>query len=171
MTYSPFQLQQATAVLMSVRQRLLQEDPDIAADERLFSDMLEGEGGNAMDAIDAALRAALHAEDMAEAASNRAKQLMDRADRYGDRARDLRAACFAALDALGVRRRELPDATASVRTGPKRVQITGIVPDEYKRHPPPQDDLRKIKDDLQDGKSLDFACLSNGAPYLQVNRK
>lgn len=171
MTYSPFQLQQATAVLMSVRQRLLQEDPDIAADERLFSDMLEGEGGDAMDAIDAALRAALHAEDMADAANKRANELFERSERYGARARDLRAACFAALDALGMRRRELPDVTASVRAGPKKVQITGIVPDEYRRHPPPQDDLRKIKDDLQDGKDLDFAYLSNGSPYLQVTRK
>src|ERR1700752_1329191 len=100
------QMEQAMSVLLSVRKRLLVDDPEIEADERLFSDMLEGEGGDAMAGLGSGLRAAVHAESMAEAAGERAIELKQREIRYTKRAEQLRGAAVAAFYALGMRRRE-----------------------------------------------------------------
>ena len=160
------------AALMAVRSRLLADDPEIEHDERLLADMLEGEGGDAMDVLDRVLRASLHAKDMAQAAKDRAAEMEQRAARYVRRAEALRGAAFAALDALGIKRRELPDLTASIAVGRPTVVVEddAALPDQFnrvRREP----DKTALMQALKSGEQVPGATLSNGTPSLQVRTK
>lgn len=160
------------AVLMATRRRLLEEDPEIEADERLYGDMLDGESGNAMGIIDAMLRAAIHANDMKAAAHTRSEILADRAERYANREATIRGAVFAAMDTLGLKRRELPDVTASIKAGTQSLAITDelAVPDNYWRITRTLDKAA-IKAALKAGDTVPGAELSNGLPSLQIRSK
>lgn len=169
---SPYQLEQALAALLATRQRLLVEDPEIENDERLFADMLEGESGDAMEMLDGVLRAAVQADSMAAAAEARATDLEARRDRYRNRAKVLRGAAFAAMDALGMRKRELPDLTASIAVGRPSVLITeeSAIPDQYirvSRSP----DKSALLQALKAGGDVPGVTLNNSLPSLQVRTK
>jgi len=160
------------SALLAVRQRLLQDDPDLADDEQLFSDMLEGEGGDAMEVLHRVLRASIAAKDMAEAADSRAIEIAARRDRYRRRAEALRGAAFAALDALGIKKLELPDLTASVRAGQPVVVITdeAALPEvciRVTREP----DKALIAAALKGGREVPGAELSNSSPSLTVRTR
>ncbi len=170
--FSAFRMEQAMSVLLAVRQRLLQDDPDLADDEKLFTDMLDGEGGDAMEVLDRVLRAAVHAKTMAKAAKERAAEIGERAARYDRREASLRGAAFAALDALGLSKRELPDLTASIRAGQPVVIVTDadVLPEAFvrvKREP----DKTLIGAALKAGNTVEGAELSNSTPSLTVRTK
>lgn len=115
------------------------------------------------------LRAAVEAADMADAARQRADALKARSDRYKVRAETLRAAAFAAMDATGQRRVELPDLTASIRTPPPRVLITdeaAIPPDMTRTVTTP--DKTAIAAALKRGDAVPGAELSNSIPTIQI---
>lgn len=166
---SAWKMEQAMSALMAVRARLLEDDPDIAADERLMHDMLEGESGDAMDVLDRVIRASIVAASQARAAEELARSIMARAARYNARAENLRGATFAALTALELKRHERPDFTISIRTGQPRVVITdeASLPDAFvkiKREP----DKTLIGAALKAGQAVAGAEMSNSAPSLQV---
>lgn len=169
---SPYQLEQAMSVLLSVRQRLLEEDPDIADDERLMTDMLEGETGDAMEVLHRMVRAALHAKSMSEAAKLRAADIITRADRYAKRDSAIRGAVFAAMDALGLKKLEAPDFTTGISAGTASVIITdeAALPNEFMRvHREPN--KTAIGAALKGGAEVPGAELSNGLPRLTVRTK
>src|SRR6185295_11735925 len=97
---SPRQLSDAYAVLLQAREKLLAIEPDIAEDPRLFGDMLEGEGGDAMGTIDRLIRSSIEAEDMAAQAHVRATEIAEREARYKRRNKALRDTAFALMQAL-----------------------------------------------------------------------
>ena len=170
--YSPYRLEQAMSALLSVRQRLLEEDPDIAHDERLLADMLEGETGDAMEVLHRILRASVRADALANAAHAMADDMEARADRFRARREALRGAAFAALDALGLSKLELPDMTVSVKRGQPRVVVTDeeALPEamiRVTRSP----DKSLIGAALKAGNTVAGAELSNGLPSLQVRTK
>ena len=167
---SPFRIEQAMSALLSARARLLAEDPDIESDERLYADMLEGQSeGDPFDVLDRVIRAAIHAGSMADAAKRRADEISARAARYARRRDNLRAAAFAALDALGIRKHERPDFVASVRAGTASVQITDEtkLAQEYVRWSMAPDKAA-IAAALKAGEAVDGAELSNGMPSLAI---
>jgi hypothetical protein len=169
---SSYRMEQAMSVLLAVRQRLLQDDPDLADDERLFADMLEGESGDAMEVLDRVLRAAVYAKTMAKAAKERAAEIGERAARYERREASLRGAAFAVLDALGLPKRELPDLTASIRAGQPAVVITDetALPEVFvrvKREP----DKTLIGAALRAGREVPGAVMNNSMPTLTVRVK
>lgn len=171
---SAFRMEQAMSCLMAARQRLLADDPDIAADETLMHDLLEGaaETGDAMEVLHRVIRAALHAESMADAAEARIKDMQARRDRYRNRAQQLRGAAYAALDALELKRIELPEATCTIAAGRPSVLITdeAALPDEMfrvERKP----DKTLIGQALRDNRDVPGAVLSNGLPTLQIRSK
>lgn len=169
---SPYKLEQAFSALLAARQRLLAEDPDIASDERLFSDMLEGEAGDAMEMLDRVLRASVHARDMSDAAQARAEEITARYNRYKKRAEALRGVAFAVMDALDLRRRELPDLTASIAAGRPSVVIVdeAALPDQFirtRREP----DKTALLQAMKAGEAVTGATLSNSLPSLQVRTK
>lgn len=121
---SPFQLEHAMAALMAVRQRLLEEDPTLADDEKLLTDMLDGESGDAMQVIHRMIRASLHASSMATAAKIRSQDMMTRSSRYDKRAEVMRSAVMSAMEALGTKRIEEPDFLATVGGGGSAVTVS-----------------------------------------------
>lgn len=171
-TPSPFALERAMSILMAVREKLLVEDPTIQEDERLFSDMLEGQSGDAMDVLDRMVRAAQHASSMATAAKIRAQDMMERSKRYANREDTLRGVIMAAMEALNMKRREMPDFTVGVSAGTQSVQITDVekLPDEFvaiERKP----DKTAIGAALKAGKEIEGATLSNAAARLTIRSK
>lgn len=169
---SAYKMEQAMSALLAVRQRLLQDDPDLADDERLLADMLEGEGGDAMDVLHRVLRASVAAKDMAAAAEARAVEIALRRDRYKHRHEALRGAAFAAMDALGLKKLELPDLTASIAVGRPSVVIVdeAAIPDQFirvSRSP----DRTALLQALKAGEDVAGATMSNSLPTLQVRTK
>lgn len=182
---SAFALEQAMSALQAARQRLLEEDPDLAADETLMADIL-GSDPNTVDAMDVlhrVLRASVHAKSMAAAAEARAAEIELRRDRYRRRAESLVTAAFNAMAALDLRKVELPDLTASLRAGAQSVVILDedALPDEYVRVATTRTpDKKAIRDalmrrsesaDPDQGNDIPGATLSNGLPSLMIKVK
>jgi hypothetical protein len=166
---SAWKLEQAMSVLMAVRQRLLDDDPEMASDEKLMAGMLEGESGDAMDVLDAVIRASIVATGMADEASARAKNITARATRYKARAEALRGAAFGALAALDLKRHERADFTASVRVGQSVVIITdeASLPAAFVRTKT-EPEKALIAAALKAGQDVPGCELSNATPSLQV---
>ena len=171
---SPFAIEQAMSVLLSARARLAADDPEMATDESLLADILGSDPDtcDAMDVLHRVLRAAVHAKDMAEAADARAKVITERRDRYKRRAEMLRGIGFAAMDALGTARVELPDLTASVATGRPSVVVTdeAAVPDTFIRMTRAPDKTL-IAAALKAGETVPGAEMSNAMPVLSIRSK
>lgn len=170
---SPYRMAQATAVLLAVRKRLLDEFPDIATDERLFVDMLDGEGGDAIDVLDRVIRASIHAHDMAEAASRRMEALAAREERFERREQMLRGAAFAAMEALELPALNREDFDVTVgNSGGRAVIITDeeLIPESYDRISVTKDKAA-IRADLLAGKHVPGAELANASPTLRIRTK
>ena len=166
---SPWQLEQAMSVLLSVRRRLLDDDPDIGNDERLFAGMLEGESGDAMDVIDNVIRASIEAASRAQAAKDIADHAAERAARYKRRAEALRGAAFAALSALDLRRLERPDFTATIGNGQRAVVITDEAAlDRRFIRVTEAPDKAAIAAALKAGETVEGATMQNANPVLTV---
>lgn len=169
---SAWRMEQAMSVLQATAARLRTEDPDIAEDERLFADMLEGEGGDAMDVLDRVIRASIVAASFAEEAKARAAAVAERSARYKARADALRGCAFAALTALEMSKLERPDFTASVRAGRAAVFVEdeGAIPDAFvcvTRTP----DKTLIGAALRAGQLVPGASMLDGIPSLAVRTR
>jgi Siphovirus Gp157 len=171
---SPFRVEQAMSVLLSARARLEADDPDLAADEGMLADILgsDPETCDAMDVLHRVLRAAQHAKDMADGAEARAKTIGERRDRYKRRAEMLRGIAFAAMDALGERRVELPDLTATIAAGRPAVVVTdeAAIPEGFIRTTRAPDKAL-IGAALKAGGAVPGAEMSNAAPTIQIRSK
>jgi hypothetical protein len=105
---APWQQEQAATLIRSVRERLLAEDPDIAADPNLWRDMLDGES-DAIDLIRNLVRASIDADILAEATRKRQAEIASRAER---RKLAFRAAAMGLMELAGLTRLPEPDFTA-----------------------------------------------------------
>lgn len=170
---SAYALEQAFSSLMSARARMAENDDtlfDEMTGEVLDFAVIEGD---AIALLHATLRAAQAAAVLAKAASARADEIQDRAARFKARADALRGAAFAAMDALDMRKIELPDLTASIRAGSASVVIT----DETQLHPmywrqrAPEIDKAAIGAALKAGDAVAGAELSNSLPSLTIRVK
>lgn len=162
------------SALLRAKARLLEEDAEIAGDERLLTSMLEGdeEAGDCFGVIDRMLRAALHAERMAAAAKSRKEEIQARQERYAARAVTLRTGAFEAMQALSLSRRELPDLTASIRNGQPSVYVTDetVLPDQYWKvtREPRKSDIKRA---IQGGAEVPGATLSNAPQTLSISTR
>jgi hypothetical protein len=161
------------AVLLDARDRLVAQDPELVEDEARLADWLASDPTtcDAMDVLHQVLRLSIHCKDMADAADRRAREIMARRDRYNARLLLLREAACRAMEALGSKRIELPDLTASVRPGmPELILDQAQLPDEclrIKREP----DKTRIRALLEDGANVPGAVLGNAAPVLTVRTR
>jgi hypothetical protein len=110
----------ALAQAVATMQRALAEQPD---EDGVIADAAEATE-DVEELLARVLRAAVEADGMAEMIRFRMLALKAREDRYSKRCEELRATAFAAMDALGITKRELPDLTASVRQNAPRLIIT-----------------------------------------------
>lgn len=98
-------------------------------------------------------------------------QLHERQERFERREKALRGTLFNLLQAADLRKKELPEATLTIRNGTARVIVTDelILPDiacRFKREP----DKTKIKELLATG-PVRGAELSNAEPCLSIRVK
>lgn len=146
-------------------------NPELADDDQLRADMLEGE--LEIDRVLARLvRSEREAAAMAGACETQAQELTIRRDRFALRGKAYRAAMLNVMDAADLRKFELPQATLSVRGGQPSVVLTdeGAIPGDFirvKKEP----DRKAIKEALIAGLRVAGAALSNGAPSLTIRSK
>lgn len=165
-------IQQDVNLLRQMIERLLLEYPDIAEDEILRADMLQGE----TDLFGLLTELHRRREDnkaLIEGTQARMEDLSSRKKRFGARVDFLTRLMQSLLEAADLRKVELPEMTLSLRNNP---QVMMGNPDPYAL----PDELvnikrevnrAKIKDALREGKQVDGCYLSNAAPSLMVRVK
>lgn len=152
------------------RKALLKFDPSLAEDDLALTDTLEGIT-QAPDIIAGFLRKAREDEAMAGAVVGMMSDMRERKERLLARADKRRDAALQMMDAIGLRKIEQPDFSASIRNVPPKVEITdeAALPDELcktVRSP----DRAAIKEALTHG-PVAGAQLSNGASTLTIRTK
>ena len=169
---SAWQIEQAMSALMSGRAALIANDPDLAADEAAMSDALRAETEDVFALLHRMLRASVAARSMADAAEEMAANIIARRDRYKRRADALRSAVFAAMDALGIPKIELPDLTASIARGKPAALITdeAALPEEYWRTTRAVN-KSAVNDAIKNGVVVPGVEMTNAIPSLQVRTK
>lgn len=171
---SGYVVEQVMSAWQAARSRLLDEDPTLEHDEAALTEILGPKEGDVRDVLGRVLRAAVHADSMADAASERIETIQARFRRYQTRSQNLRALGFAILDALGERKCEMADLTAMVRAGREQVIITDLaaVPDIYveevvTRKP----DKATLLSVLKSGAAIPGCEHANGLPSLTIRTK
>lgn len=164
-----WRLQQAIGALHGGIRSLLEQDADLGVD---INEALPDEAAAVQDAIVGVLRASRDADAQADAAAAMEKDIADRKRRFVARKERLRGIAFAAMDALGIRKMELPDMTVSVAPGRASLQITDetAIPDQYWRVTRSLD-RTLIAEELKHGVVIDGAELTNAAPNLTVRSR
>jgi hypothetical protein len=150
---------------------LLLAHPEIADDEILLADSLEGQT-DLFEFLREIERKRRTASTLAEAVAIEIKDLRERRDRFMRRDEALRAMLFNVLQWAELKKAELPEATISIRTGSQKVIIEdeNTIPDEYCRIIREPDKV-KIKAALSEFKSVAGASLSNAEPVLAIRTK
>ncbi|RUM99006.1 hypothetical protein EET67_05030 [Pseudaminobacter arsenicus] len=115
-------LQADVANVLADIDALLTAYPELADDEDLRRDMLEGSTA-AYDVLQRLVNQALDAETLTKATAGRITELQARKARYERKSDAMRALMFKVLKAIGERRATLPEATLSLRATPARVEI------------------------------------------------
>jgi hypothetical protein len=160
--------QDADALRLEI-QNLVREYPEIAEDEVLRADMLDGETSFS-DVLTDLIRIGEDARAMRDATKARQDDLKARADRFGRRIEWTRRLMLAILDAAQLRKIELPEGTVYLKNNAP--QIVGEVdgdklPDDLvkiERKP----DRTKIKEALKAGQAIEGLALSNSPPSIVV---
>ncbi|MET3995008.1 hypothetical protein ABID65_006674 [Bradyrhizobium sp. S3.9.2] len=153
-------------------ERLLLDYPDLADDEILRADMLDGET-NIKDVLTTLVAAIDDHKTLTEAISARTQQLAGRRARFARRTEFLRELVLKVLQAADLKKIELAEATLSQRA--TQPQIIGEVeadqlPDELckiTREP----SRTKIREALLKGEVIPGLALSNSPPTLTINTK
>jgi len=157
-------------VVRSQIANLLAAYPDLMADEEDLSLALASETD-----LDEFLTKLVHTIDdakaLVEGTAARMEELAERQSRFKHRIEAYRSLIFNLMDAAQISKRELPEATLSIRAGQRRVIITdeAALPDEvctFVRKP----DMALIKKILDD-RLLEGASLSNAVPNLSIRVK
>ena len=147
---------------------LLAEFPQLADDEELLRDTLEG-NTRFNEIMERFLSAMRENETLAEAVSQRIGKLRERQTRLTHRAQFYRSLMHRLMDRAGIRSVSLTEAKISVCKSQDKVIITdeSAIPDEYlivKKEP----NKVAIKKALKEGKHVSGVALSNGGQTIMV---
>lgn len=147
---------------------LIEAYPELAEDEVLRADMLAG-STEVFEVLSAIVEKMQDAKTLADAIKARAKELSERASRYGRREQAMRELAERLMRAADLRKAELAAATLSIRAVPPSVVITdeGELPDDFWRVTKVPDKAA-IKDALKAGRIVPGAELSNGSETISV---
>lgn len=145
--------------------------PELAEDETLRADMIEGET-SAFDALSALARRIGEAEAMAEGIAAYCASLKERKARLERRSEALRAGVVRLMNAAALRKAELPEATLSLSARAPKVVITdeSIIPEDCWRVRS-EPDLTIIRDRIRTTGEVPGATLSNGGETLTIRVK
>lgn len=174
---SGYAIEAAITAWHAARQRLLLEDPSLEDDEAALVELLGPEEGDVQDVLARLIRGAVHASLMADAAQKRIDTMIGRLERYMGRAATMRATAFAIMDSVGLKKLELEDATASIRSGNPKVTITDLdaLPGIYVRETVKREadkvTLLAVLKSLKPDETIPGAELSNGVPSLAIRTR
>lgn len=147
---------------------LMAEYPQLAEDEELLHDTLEG-NTRLHEIMERFLTAMRENETLAEAVSQRIGKLRERQTRLTHRAQFYRSLMHRLLDRAGVKSISLPEAKISVVNSPDKVIVTdeSAIPDAFCRITK-EPNKPAIKNALKSGTIIPGATLSNGGTTIQV---
>lgn len=146
---------------------------DELKDEEVLGLSIESET-NFVEAVEQVLSAIRDAETLAEAASARAMEIEDRADRFRHRAARLRDVLIGAMATAGRTNLRLAEGTISVCDGiPSAIIVdeAALSPDLITSKTTTRPDMREITRRLRAGEEVPGAVLKNAAPKLQIRIK
>jgi len=148
--------------------RLVADYPELADDDQLRADMVEGE----LDLRSVLSRVVFmkrEADAQAEAVKIMRDQMAERIKRHERRSEAMRRLAQTLLDKVGTRHFTLPEATLSVRSTPAPVIITDetLIP-EYLMRVKREPNKAAIKDALKDNAVVPGAVLGNGGETLSI---
>ena len=163
---SGWKLQQAISALHHGIEMMKSDDPDAIID-------IDADFPETVEAVEAAMRRIVQhlqdSEDAAEQAGKRATEAGERKRRFEARAKRYRGLLMGAMDAMGWRKKEWPEATVSLRAPQAGVDIIdetelpqGFV--KITRTP----DKTAIRAALTAGEIVPGAALTPGLPGLMV---
>lgn len=147
---------------------LLEVFPQLAEDEELFKDTLEG-NTNFIEVMDRLLSEMKDNETLAEATSTRIGKLRERQTRLVHRAQFYRALIQRLMERTGMKTVALPEAKISVVNSPDKVIITdeAAIPEKLFRVTK-EPNKAAIKAAIKNGEDVPGASLSNGGTTIQV---
>jgi hypothetical protein len=159
-------------ILRSQIEALLREYPDLADDDILRADMLEGET-DIREVVTSINRMIEDAKALCDGTQSRLDELSDRKSRFRKRVDFGRDLIRKLLEAAQIRKLELPEVTASLKNNPP--QLIGD-PDPYEL---PDElvkvartaDRKAIREALERGDIVPGCLLSNAPPSLQLKVK
>lgn len=129
---SGYRINEVLTAWHQARNRLL-TDEEINADEALLAELLGPETEDVSTILRRLLLASIHCADMSAMADARIVEIEMRRDRYKKRAEAMRTAAYQVMEITGRKREELPELTATLRTGTPSVFIIdeALVPEQY----------------------------------------
>lgn len=147
---------------------LLADYPQLAEDEELFRDTLEG-NTRFNEIMDRLLGEMRDNEMLAEASAQRIGKIRERQTRMTHRVQFYRGLMHRLLSLTGLKSVALGEAKISVVNSPEKVIITdeNAIPEQYqiiKKEP----NKTEIKKALKEGKHIPGATLSNGSQTISV---
>lgn len=152
---------------------LIASYPELAEDETLRADMIDGET-DAAKILSRVVNRMQEAEAMCRAIVARKNDLDARHARFERQSDAMRSLAFRIMTAAQVRKMPLPEATLSISTRPAALMISEAtqIPAEFtvtKTEVRP--DREKIKEALKAGAQIPGAYLTNGSETLSVRSK
>lgn len=151
---------------------LIRDNPDLADDEVLRADMLDGET-DLYSALTALVEACAEAKSMQSAIGERLQALTARRARLSRRADHLRDLMLKILQSADLKRIELADATLSQRAGIPQVigePDVDALPDEFVRIKRVAD-AGAIREALINHREVPGLVMSNAPPSLMIKVK
>lgn len=147
---------------------LKSEFPDLADDEELLKDTLEGET-NFNEVMEKLVTQVREQDMMATAVAARINALRDRQTRHTMRMNFYRTLIFRLMQASGINRHRTTEGNLSVGNAPEKVIITdeSAIPDEFMRTTK-EPNKTAIKDALKAGNDVSGATMSNGGLSLTI---
>jgi Siphovirus Gp157 len=150
---------------------LLLANPELAEDEVLRADMIEG-STDAFEFLRTVVRKIGMTEATAHGTTEYIAQLRERQARLERREYALRQLIHKVMDTADLRKCELPEATLSIRAGQPKVVILNEaeLPQEFMRVKT-EPDKTKLKAAMQAHEHVPGAALSNAEPVLSIRVK
>lgn len=141
-------------------------------DEQTILDTLEGET-NLHDVLLEMADEVMERTAMIEGLKGYIGLLSDRCKRVEGTRETLKSAIYAAMDRAGLRNVTGERVTLSLRAVPASLTITdeGLIPDTYKKQPPPVIDRKELLTAVKGGTIVPGAMLSNGGQTLSMRVK
>jgi hypothetical protein len=149
---------------------LLLQNPELADDDVLRADMIEG-ATDMREFLTEIVRRIEDAKDFRDGSKRQLERLRERVARYDRRYEALRGLVRKTLEIAGLKKYEMPEATVSLKAGQPKVLgevDPDTLPDEFCRIIR-EPDKEKIRQALLDGREVPGFVLSNAEPILMVH--